>query len=340
MFAVEEDWAHANPDDKRLDLALFGQNNTKKVERKRKKKASTVAKDDRPTLEQSIPVQCTKGRKSARDSHRSVVQSKKRGIVDTALHDQESKEERVPQKKKKVANYICLPEPTMTPGSGEKATFRSKMLDKMEGARFRWLNEQLYSMPSDKAMDLFDHDPQLYVVYHTGFRTQVTKWPCNPLERVISYVKQLPAASIVADFGCGEAKLAQSVPQRVHSFDLVACNDRVTACDMKCVPIADKSVDVCIFCLSLMGTNIIDFLLEARRVLKKDGLLKICEIASRFESLDMFVADVEKLGFQLLHQELFSKMFVDIEFKLVRLCSLPAIDLPAIQLKPCMYKKR
>ncbi len=37
---------------------------------------------------------------------------------------------------------------------------------------------------------------------------------------------------IVADMGCGEARLAKSVKQKVYSFDLVAINKRVTACDM------------------------------------------------------------------------------------------------------------
>ena len=36
----------------------------------------------------------------------------------------------------------------------------------------------------------------------------------------------------MADFGCGDAQLAQSVPHKVHSFDLVALNDHVTSCDM------------------------------------------------------------------------------------------------------------
>ena len=73
---------------------------------------------------------------------------------------------------------------------------------------------------------------------------------------------------------CGEATLAQSVPQTVHSFDLVAANDHVTACDMAHTPLPTGAVDVCIFCLSLMGTNISDFILEARRVLKNDGVVK------------------------------------------------------------------
>ena len=37
---------------------------------------------------------------------------------------------------------------------------------------------------------------------------------------------------MVADFGCGEAVIAQRVTNEVHSFDLVAKNKFVTACNM------------------------------------------------------------------------------------------------------------
>lgn len=53
-----------------------------------------------------------------------------------------------------------------------------------------------------------------------------------------------PESWIVADFGCGEARLAQTIPNHVHSFDLVAANDKVTACDMAKVPLTPKAVDV------------------------------------------------------------------------------------------------
>ena len=78
-----------------------------------------------------------------------------------------------------------------------------------------------------------------------------------------------PKDAVVADFGCGEGRLALSVPQKVHSFDLVSRADHVVACDVKRTPLPDKSVDVVVFCLSLMGTNLGDFVLEANRVLKK-----------------------------------------------------------------------
>lgn len=34
------------------------------------------------------------------------------------------------------------------------------------------------------------------------------------------------------------------------------------------VPLENESVDVAVFCLSLMGTNLQDYILEANRVLK------------------------------------------------------------------------
>lgn len=77
-----------------------------------------------------------------------------------------------------------------------------------------------------------------------------------------------PASLVIADFGCGEAELAQSVKQKVHSFDLVSTNEQVIACDMAHVPLGNASVDIAVFCLSLMGTNLQDYIVEANRVLK------------------------------------------------------------------------
>lgn len=56
-----------------------------------------------------------------------------------------------------------------------------------------------------------------------------------------------PKSLIVADFGCGEARLSQTIPNLVYSFDLVAANDKVTACDMSNVPLSAKVVDVVLY---------------------------------------------------------------------------------------------
>jgi len=62
--------------------------------------------------------------------------------------------------------------------------------------------------------------------------------------------------------GCGEAHLALSVKNKVHSFDLVAVNERITACDMAHVPLKDGCVDIVVFCLALMGVNIGSIILQ------------------------------------------------------------------------------
>ena len=47
---------------------------------------------------------------------------------------------------------------------------------------------------------------------------------------------------MIADFGCGEAVIAQSVENKVHSFDLVAKNELVTACNMAKVCFSKQEV--------------------------------------------------------------------------------------------------
>lgn len=103
--------------------------------------------------------------------------------------------------------------------------------------------------------------------------------------------------------GCGEARLACSVRNKVHSFDLVDNASKgggnhnslknldnkpvvVTACDISNVPLPNETVDIVVFCLSLMGTNMMDFVKEAHRILKPNGVLKIVEVRSRFHNLE------------------------------------------------------
>lgn len=213
---------------------------------------------------------------------------------------------------------------------------------------------------------------------------------------------------VVADFGCGDAALAKKLlavkkeekksvvaaaadadgknkkkkgkeshggnaycPFKVHSFDLVACCDLVTACDMAKVPLPDGSVDVGVFCLSLMGTNLADFVREAHRVLKGDGVLKIAEVRSRFETttttaaaadrggkggnkqnknnnstiggasidgeLKEFIKVLDQLGFDCVKTDRSNKMFILLDLKKNGKKPKRNLDFTA---KPCIYKRR
>lgn len=58
-----------------------------------------------------------------------------------------------------------------------------------------------------------------------------------------------PSSLVVADFGCGDCKIARSVKNKVHSFDLAATCELVTVCDMANVsatyPCAESQYDLC-----------------------------------------------------------------------------------------------
>lgn len=75
---------------------------------------------------------------------------------------------------------------------------------------------------------------------------------------------------MLLDLGCGEGSLElelrkQAVFSDIKSYDLVALKPHVSARDIKSLPEKSGSVDVAVFCLSLMGTNYLEFLAEANR---------------------------------------------------------------------------
>lgn len=170
-------------------------------------------------------------------------------------------------------------------GSAESrlAGLQSRLRAKLAGSEFRWLNERLYTQPGAVSLSAFQREPELFAKYHQGFREQVARWPVNPLDVMVRKVSELPRSAVIADMGCGEAKLAASVPHKVHSFDLVAANERITAADIADVPLPDASVDCVVFCLALMGTDYASFLVEAARICKPGGILHVAEVRSRVE---------------------------------------------------------
>ncbi|XP_028275385.1 ribosomal RNA-processing protein 8 [Parambassis ranga] len=233
-------------------------------------------------------------------------------------------------------------EPAVPPAEVEQSrsdSLRSRMEQRLESARFRYINEVLYSTSSGEARRMFRQDPEAFWVYHKGYTAQVQRWPANPVDAIISYIHTKPSSQVVADFGCGDCKIAHSVKNRVHSFDLAATCELVTVCDMANVPLADHSVDIAVFCLSLMGTNLVDFLAEANRVLKMGGCLKIAEVASRFDNVRSFINTLSSLGFKMVSKDTENSHFYSFEF--VKTGNVPEnTQKLGLQLKPCVYKKR
>ncbi|XP_040570181.1 uncharacterized protein [Lepeophtheirus salmonis] len=214
--------------------------------------------------------------------------------------------------------------------------------DQLRSARFRYINEKLYTQSGSVSKKMFRQDPEAFQIYHQGYANQINKWPIDPLDCIVSSMMRKSESAVVVDMGCGEARLARLLPSqyRVHSFDFIALNTHVTPCDMSKTPLVSSSVDVVVFCLSLMGTNLKDYLREANRILKVNGTLKIAEVESRFRETtpEKFTTVVEKIGFKLKWKDLSKKVFYLMDFKKVSSCS--TLKIPQLNLKPCIYKKR
>ncbi|CAJ1423029.1 unnamed protein product [Effrenium voratum] len=217
----------------------------------------------------------------------------------------------------------------------------NKAAARLKGSRFRWLNETLYTRTGKEALELFSSDPSLAEAYHEGFRAQAAKWPRNPLDDVIRWIKKkVRTDAVIGDFGCGDARLALELPGRkVHSFDLVQINERVTACNLASVPLPGKSLDVAIFCLALMGTDWVDFVTEAWRCLKPGGLCHIVEVESRFADLQAVVRTIESVGFkQVLVNP--GSFFVEMRFRRGDKEARPKPLGEGSLLSACTYRKR
>jgi ubiquinone/menaquinone biosynthesis C-methylase UbiE len=146
-----------------------------------------------------------------------------------------------------------------------------------------------------------EQNPEEWAHYHTVYSEARRGWPVVPYDEVIKWC-QRRSGYVIGDFGCGEAKVAETLSDRhtVYSFDHVAITGDVVACDIAHVPLDDETLDVAVFSLSLMGSNFSDYLREAYRTLKLDGHLHIYEATSRLADRAAFAEGLKTLGFAVL----------------------------------------
>ncbi len=245
----------------------------KKLRRKAAAASQPEAEDEQVNEEAAVEPVSAKSKKKKRKRNKKRAEAQEEEIEEMEEVPEEAPEE--PVAVQEVVN----------PKKQKREEEDDELQRKLSGARFRLLNEQLYSIQSGEAVNLFAEHPDLFEVYHRGFAEQVNKWPENPLDHYIARVRELAAKNkhlAVADFGCGDGRLGKElarVVHKMHSFDLVAKFPHITACDMAHVPLPDSSVHVAIFCLALMGTNWEDFVREANRVLKASLLLSMVDFA-------------------------------------------------------------
>ncbi|XP_073985431.1 ribosomal RNA-processing protein 8 isoform X2 [Rhodnius prolixus] len=204
----------------------------------------------------------------------------------------------------------------------------------------------MYTSAGNNSVETFTEEADNFEAYHKGFRQQVKQWPINPLDIIIKSIRKRSDLNelVVADFGCGEARLSaeiSSVAKKVVSFDLMAANSRVKVCDVRNTPLPSKSIDILVYCLSLMASSLNEHFKEANRVLKIGGTMKIAEVESRFVNVDRFIEDIKHFGFELQSKNFSYNLFFFMDFKKVSdISKSKKKKLPDVSLLPCIYKKR
>ena len=150
----------------------------------------------------------------------------------------------------------------------------------------------------------FTDNPDSWRHYHALRNESMKDWEEIPYEHIAKKIKNKKHK--VVDFGCGENKFKNCIPNNnVTSFDHVAFDDTVIACDMKDVSqwLEEESVDICVFSLALWGTNYKDYITEAYRVLNYGGVIHIAEPGKYYETPEQeeeFKNLIEAVGFEVV----------------------------------------
>ena len=178
---------------------------------------------------------------------------------------------------------------------------------------FATLNARWNNSHSSVTYERLSKNSEEWCYYHTRMDEFETSWQVVPRERCVQHLTEnLPSGSVIGDFGCGQAKLAEALREvhTVHSFDHVAINRSVVACDMANTPLDDATLDAAVFSLSLMGANIKDYIAEAYRTLKPGGQLLIYHPAKHHDRLK-FVEGLNHLGLAIVqHDEIYKWHYI------------------------------
>lgn len=164
---------------------------------------------------------------------------------------------------------------------------------------FARLNARWNNSHSSATHKRLQENPEEWCYYHTRMQEHEKDWQLVPRQQCIEHLRSnIPKNSLVADFGCGQAQLAEALKglHTVYSLDHVAINQTVTACDMSDSGLESDSLNAAVFSLSLMGSNVKDYLLEAYRTLMVGGQLLIYQPAAGNDR-EKFIKGLEKIGF-------------------------------------------
>lgn len=153
--------------------------------------------------------------------------------------------------------------------------------------------------------DWFTNNPNDWKEYHKQREISKSKWLEDPVDVIAKELNERNDTNVIADLGCGLAKLSRIVksPNKVISVDHYSEDPNVIKADIANLSeyINDNEVDITVFCLSLWGTNYLDYIKEAYRITSKRGFMYIVEPNDEFD-FDKLKEDIKQIGFNKINE--------------------------------------
>ena len=189
--------------------------------------------------------------------------------------------------------------------------------ERRELGDFSELNKKWSISNSKTTHERLKKDKSEFTYYHTLYRKSRETWSEIPYIEISKKIKDREDW-VVADLGCGENLLSKEITNKVYSFDYVGVDDSVIECDISDVPLDDNKVDVSVFCLSLMGSNYIDYLKEGCRILKPYGNMFVVEPQKKWENnSDKLISELESIGLKKVDSYTSSK-FIYVQYQKIK----------------------
>jgi ubiquinone/menaquinone biosynthesis C-methylase UbiE len=136
-------------------------------------------------------------------------------------------------------------------------------------------------------------------------------FPYAPRDKIIQELNEIKTKRTrsIIDMGCGKAQIADHFEKDKRfsfiNYDHVSCKENVLVQDISKIPLEDDSVEICILCLAMWGSNCHDYVREAHRILESGGKLYIMEATKRWtiegdEAGKRIKNLLEESGFQIV----------------------------------------
>lgn len=164
------------------------------------------------------------------------------------------------------------------------------------------IHQKASTSSSSHMNEYFRSNPDKWREYHSIREENKKEWVEDPIN-VIAEKLNKNRHQVIADLGCGMNQLKTLVNSysQWYSFDHYSDDETVIKADISDLReyLQDNSVDAAVFCMSLWGTNYMDYIKESYRYLKSCGIVYIAEPKDKINQSEL-IGGATQIGFEII----------------------------------------